>query len=228
MRCTPLLVLVVVLAGQKRFGRDVLALICERVWDVAAVFCPHGDDRLRHEACNRRLAVFGARELTAAMMPRGVDLIVAAHCHTYISAKTRSRAELGAVGYHPSLLPRHRGRSAIEWALRFGDAVTDGSIFWLNDTVDGGPIAAQDYCHIRPDDTARELWTRELAPMGLRLFARVFNELENGIQRAVPQDTALATWEPALDDIPLLWRPDVPQLGTSRFHVVPDRFTEAT
>ena len=94
-------------------------------------------------------------------------------------------------------------------------------------TVDGGPIAAQDYCHIQPDDTARELWTRELAPMGLRLFARVFNELEKGVQRAVPQDTALATWEPALDNIPPLWRPDVTQLGTSRFQLVPDRLTEA-
>lgn len=216
----------VILAGQKRFGRDVLAMVCARGWDVAAVFCPEAD-RLRTEAENRRLPVFGER-LTAEMVPSGVELIIAAHCHSYISAKTRARSELGAVGYHPSLLPRHRGRSAIEWALRFGDAVTGGSVFWLNDTVDGGPVAAQDYCHIQPDDTARELWMRELAPMGLRLFARVFNELENGIQRAVPQDTALATWEPALDNIPPLWRPDVPQLGTSRFQIVPDRLTEAT
>lgn len=217
----------VVLAGQKRFGRDVLALICERGWDVAAVFCPDGDDRLRHEACNRRLAVFGARELTAAMMPGGVDLIVAAHCHTYISAKTRSRAELGALGYHPSLLPLHRGRSAIEWALRFGDAVTGGSVFWLNDTVDGGPVAAQDHCHVQPGDTALELWTRDLAPMGLRLFSQVFDELGRGIVRAVPQDTALATWEPAIDGVPPLWRPDVPQIGTSRFTTVTDHFTKA-
>jgi len=152
---------------------------------------------------------------------------VAAHCHTYLSAKTRAKAELGALGYHPSLLPRHRGRSAIEWALRFGEAVTGGSGFWLNDVVDGGPVAARDFCAVRPGDAARELWARELAPMGLRLFGRVFAELERGFVRAVPQDTALATWEPALDGVPPLWRPDVPQLGTSRFQVVPDRFTEA-
>lgn len=39
-------------------------------------------------------------------------------------------------------------------------------------TVDGGPIAAQDWCFIRPEDDARSLWSRELAPMGLRLRQR--------------------------------------------------------
>jgi methionyl-tRNA formyltransferase len=217
----------IVLAGQKRFGRDVLDLVLERGWHVAAVFCPDGEDRLRTGALMAGLPVFGAREFTAAMMPAGVELIVAAHCHTYISAKTRGRAELGALGYHPSLLPRHRGRSAIEWTLRFGEPVAGGSVFWLNDTVDGGPVAAQDFCHVQPGDDARELWARDLAPMGLRLFARVFDELERGVVRAVSQDTTLATWEPALDAVPPLWRPDVPQLGVSRWQVVSERTTEA-
>ncbi len=217
----------VVVAGQKRFGRDVLELILARGWDVAAVFCPEGDDRLRIGALNRGLAVHGARQLTAALMPAEVEMIVAAHCHTFISSKARARAELGALGYHPSLLPRHRGRSAIEWTLRFGEAVAGGSVFWLNDTVDGGPAAAQDFCHVQPGDDARELWARDLAPMGLRLFARVFDELERGVVRAMPQDTALATWEPALGTVPPLWRPDVPQLGLSRWQVVQERATEA-
>lgn len=215
----------VVVAGQKRFGRDVLDLVCARGWDVAAVFCPEGDDKLRIGALNRRLPVHEARALTAAMMPAGVELIVAAHCHTYLSAKTRAKAELGALGFHPSLLPRHRGRSAIEWTLRMGERVAGGSVFWLSDVVDGGPIAAQDFAHVLPGETARELWARELAPMGLRLFGQVFAELERGIVRAVPQAVGLATWEPALDGVPPLWRPDVPQLGTSRWQVVTDRTT---
>lgn len=210
----------VVVAGQKRFGADVLGLVLARGWDVAAVFCPDEGDRLHNEAVNRRLPVFGARELTAAMMPADVEMIVAAHCHTYISAATRDRAELGVLGYHPSLLPRHRGRSAIEWALRFGEAVTGGTVFWLNDTVDGGALAAQDFCHVQPGDDARELWARDLAPLGLRLFARVFDELERGVMRAVPQAATLATWEPALDGVPPLWRPDAPRLGMSRWQTV--------
>jgi methionyl-tRNA formyltransferase len=214
----------IVLAGQKRFGRDVLDLVCARGWEVVAVFCPENDgDKLRIGATNRRLPTFAAKALTAAMMPAGVSLIVAAHCHTYLSAKTRVKAELGALGFHPSLLPRHRGRSAIEWTLRFGEKTAGGSVFWLNETVDGGPVAAQDFCHVQPGETARDLWARALAPMGLRLFSQAFDELDRGIVRAVPQDTALATWEPALDGVPPLWRPDVPQLGESRFRVVTTR-----
>jgi methionyl-tRNA formyltransferase len=154
-------------------------------------------------------------------------LIVAAHCHTYISAKARQRARLGALAYHPSLLPRHRGRSAVEWQLRFRQAVAGGSVFWLTDVVNGGPVAAQDFCAVLPDDTAVELWSRELAPMGLRLFASVFQELERGIRRAVPQDSRLATWEPAIDGVPPLWRPEVPQIGDSGFQTITDRFTLA-
>lgn len=213
----------VVVAGQRRFGWDVLEMVLARGWDVAAVFCPEGEDRLRVGALNHRLPVHESRALTVAMMPPGVELIIAAHCHSYISTQTRGRAELGALGYHPSLLPRHRGRSAVEWTVRFGERLAGGSVYWMNDVVDGGPVAAQDFCHVRPEDDARELWARELAPLGLRLFARVFDELERGFVRAVPQDTALATWEPALDGVPALWRPDVPQLGTSRWAVTTTR-----
>lgn len=156
-------------------------------------------------------------------MPPGVDLIVAAHCHAYISAPTRLRSRLGALGYHPSLLPRHRGRSAVEWAIRFPDAITGGTVYWFNDVVDGGPIAAQEPVHIRPDDTARSLWTRDLAPLGLRLFSQVFDQIDSGVIVAEPQDTTLATWEPAIDSVPPLWRPDVPALGDSGMRVIPDR-----
>lgn len=62
-----------------------------------------------------------------------------------------------------------------------------------------------------------ELWQRELAPMGLRLFARVLDQVASKRIVATPQDTALATWEPALDNVPPLWRPDVPRIGASDY-----------
>lgn len=208
----------ILVAGQKRFGRDTLALCVARGYEIAAVSCPAGgDDKLWVEAQNRNLPVIPAGQFTADRVPAGVTLIVAAHCHDYISRKARDRAELGALGYHPSLLPRHRGRSAIEWAIRMKEPTTGGSVYWFNDVVDGGPVAAQDWCHIRPGDTAKELWERELAPMGLRLFARVFDALDKGIQPASDQDRELATWEPAIDKVPPLWRPDVPRIGASGF-----------
>ena len=210
----------VLIAGQKRFGRDVLELVLKREWEVAAVSCPmDGGDKLHIAAMNHRLPLID-KALCAATMPRNCDLIVAAHCHSYLSAKTRTMATLGALGYHPSLLPRHRGRDAIAWTLRFGEKITGGSVFWLNDVVDGGDVAAQEICHGRPDDTALSLWMRDLAPLGLKLFSRVFNQLDRKVVVRKPQDSDLATWEPALENIPPLWRPDVPQIGSSKFQIV--------
>jgi len=76
-------------------------------------------------------------------LPGGVDLILYAHSHDFIGAATRGKTRLGAMGYHPSLLPLHRGRDAVCWTLRMGDKVAGGSVYWLTDVVDGGPIAAQ-------------------------------------------------------------------------------------
>lgn len=168
---------------------------------------------------NRSLPILPAR-LTSAMVSDGLDLIVAAHCHAFLSAATRRKAELGALGFHPSLLPLHRGRSAVEWAIRMGEKVTGGTVYWMNDTVDGGPIAAQDWCHIRQGTTARELWRDSIMPIGLRLFAQVIRLATTGKVVAEPQDSGFATWEPAIDNVPPLWRPDSPMLGSSRYQVI--------
>jgi methionyl-tRNA formyltransferase len=79
------------------------------------------------------------------------------------------------------------------------ERVTGGTVYWLTDTVDGGPIAAQEHVFIRPDDTAASLWRRELGPLGLRLFERVLNDLDLRHVVKTSQDHSLATWEPAFD-----------------------------
>ena len=84
-------------------------------------------------------------------------MIVAAHAHTFIPASVRDRARHGAVAYHPSLLPRHRGRDAVRWAIHMGDAVAGGTVYRMVDRVDAGPILAQDWCWIRPGDTPADL-----------------------------------------------------------------------
>ena len=87
-----------------------------------------------------------------------------------------------------------------------------GTVYWFTDNVDGGPVAAQDWCHVDPAWTAGGLWREELFPMGLRLVSRVLAELDSGVITAVPQDDRFATWEPSWDRPPL-FRPELPQLG---------------
>lgn len=216
------------LSGQKRFGADALALLLARGDDVLGVACPRwrnekledpdGDerhdepDRLWLAARHHGLPRMAPRALKAETLPPGADLILAAHSHAYIGRKTRLRARHGALGYHPSLLPLHRGRDAVKWTVKLGDRVAGGTAYWFNDTVDGGPIAAQDFCLVRPEWDALDLWREELAPMGLRLLEQVLEDLDRGRVVRVPQDAALATWEPALDPPPL-YRPDLELLG---------------
>jgi methionyl-tRNA formyltransferase len=208
----------VYLCGQRHFGADVLRLLLGRASvHVVGVSAPvatlRGDeDKLWRLAGANELPRQVAGELRAHSLPRDTDLIVAAHSHDFIGRRTRRALRLGAIGYHPSLLPLHRGRDAIRWAIRDRDRVTGGSVFWLTDTVDGGPIAAQNWCFVRAGDTAETIWRRDLQPMGLRLIARVLDDIAGGDLVRIPQDHRIATWEPSFD-APSLFRPELPELG---------------
>jgi len=190
--------------GQKWFGSQVLQLARDLGHDVAGVYVPgpRREDRLCHaamRACVPVLSVGGAGRLEAGHLPAGLDLIVAAHAHVYLSSPVLAAARLGAVGYHPSLLPRHRGRDAVRWTIYMGDAIAGGTVFRVEERVDAGAALAQDWCFVRPDDTPTSLWKRDLAPMGLRLLRGVLGDPKVSIAAAKPQDESAATWEPAFD-----------------------------
>ena len=189
----------VMLVGQKWLGSEVLALLLAKGHDVASVAVP-ATDRLHAAAVGAGVPVGDpGRVLAPSWVPPGVDLIVAAHAHCFISRDARRRTRLGAIGYHPSLLPRHRGRDAVRWTIHMRDQVAGGTVYWMNDRADGGPVAAQAWCHVRAEDTPDTLWRRELGPMGLRLLGTVLDDVAAGRLVKAPQDEALATWEPAFD-----------------------------
>jgi methionyl-tRNA formyltransferase len=73
----------------------------------------------------------------------------------------------------------------------------------MDDGADTGPIAAQGWCHIRPGDDPQTLWRRELAPLGIELLKGVLEDLDHGVVTRIPQDPALATWEPAFSSVKL-------------------------
>jgi methionyl-tRNA formyltransferase len=192
----------VVIAGSRWFGAETLRLALRMGLDVAAALVPgaEGEDYDRLYAAAQQCGIYvktHGRRIEADDIPDDVDVIVAAHCHVFITAEARQKVRHGCLGYHPSLLPRHRGRDAIRWVIHMREPVTGGTVYWMDDGADTGPIAAQDWCHVRPDDDAATLWRRDLAPMGLRLLKRVLEDLQAGIAHAEDQDEALATWEPA-------------------------------
>lgn len=130
----------VILAGQKSFGAAVLAMLIEEGDEVLQVFAPAGD-RLAGAAWAARLE--HRTEISVATVADGADLIVCAHAHVFVSERARERTRLGGIGYHPSLLPRHRGRDAVRWTIHMKDEISCGTACGLTNTVDAGPMAAQ-------------------------------------------------------------------------------------
>lgn len=201
----------IALVGTRSFGIAALEGILADGHDVAAVFTPEGD-RLHQYVAHVRKLPWYAKVFEHHIAPLGLDVIIAAHSHDFIGTKSRAATKLGAFGYHPSLLPLHRGKDAVRWTVRDRDRVAGGSTYWLDGVVDGGPIAAQEWCFVRPEWTANDLWAEELFPMGVRLIRRTLKDLDSGVIVAVPQDDALATVEPSWD-APRLHRPELPAIG---------------
>jgi glycine cleavage system regulatory protein/folate-dependent phosphoribosylglycinamide formyltransferase PurN len=192
-----------VLVGSRYFGATVFeALRKEEGITIANVVAPAADDRLAVAARNAGVAVHvleNPKLVPGDAIAEGTTLILAAHTHARVSDEALARSRLGGVGYHPSLLPRHRGIAAVEWTILEGDPIAGGTVYHLSHGWDAGAIAAQEWCFVEKGETARELWERALAPMGLSLLARVVQFARtNGYLPEQPQDPRFATRAPMI------------------------------
>lgn len=210
----------VFISGQKYFGEQVLHLCNELEFiEVVGVCAPLDDKYITKTARIFGIPVIPAGTLNGDTMLDNVDLGITAHSFDYIGKRTRYKARIGWIGYHPSLLPRHRGRSSIEWAVRMRDAITGGTVFWLNSGIDRGDIANQDICFIdpkfyaiEPKKAAKILWEHELQAMGLRLMSQTLTEINQGTIKKTPQKKAFSTFEPNTDAKDV-FKPDLLMIG---------------
>lgn len=207
----------VFIAGQKSFGAAVYKAVRNEGHTVTGVACPADGqyyDRLKKAAyCDApRPVIVDDEQLRASDIPDGTDVIIAAHSHHFISTKAREKVRY-AFGYHPSLLPRHRGKDAVKWTIRFGDAVAGGSIYELGEKVDGGAIVLQRHVLVKKVWTYKDLWRDALFPLGVQLILETLKMIEDGKYSAIPQDESLATWEPPIEPNTRLFRPELIMLG---------------
>jgi len=192
----------ITLAGSRWFGSAAFEALRKEKIDIARVVIHNAADRLAGIARAADVEVIvldDPRIIPASAIADGTDIIVSAHSHARVSPEALAKARLGGIGYHPSLLPRHRGIAAVEWTIKEGDPIAGGTIYHLADRMDAGAIAAQDWCFVKKGETARELWERALAPLGLKLLADVIDYAK--VHKALPnkpQDEQFATSAPAL------------------------------
>jgi methionyl-tRNA formyltransferase len=192
----------ITLVGSRHFGVTTFTMLRQHGVDIVRVVVADPEDRLAAAAKVAGIEVVvqkDTRLVAASEIADGTDLVVTAHSHARISKEALAKAKLGGIGYHPSLLPRHRGIAAVEWTIKEGDPIAGGTVYHLADRMDAGAIAAQEWVFVKKGETARELWERALAPLGQKLLAGVIDyaKAHNSLP-AKPQDEQFATQAPSL------------------------------
>ena len=128
------------------------------------------------------------------------DLVLLAYVTDIIPERWLRVPSIGMICYHPSLLPRHRGASAINWAIIQGEHRTGLTIFWVERGLDTGPILLQKEVEIGPEDTAGSLYFNTLFPLGVDAMAEAAELIKAGKAPRLAQDESKATYEPPCDD----------------------------
>ena len=195
----------IIVHGQQAFGKAVLEALLHRGDEVVAVYCgPEKEgqrtDPLKELALSRKLPVHQPKsfrkqevgEQFAALKP---DLCVMAYVTLFVPEEVLNIPTQGTIQYHPSLLPRHRGPSSINWPIIWGETQTGLTIFWPDNGLDTGPVLLQKEVPIKPDDTLGSLYFDHLFPMGVAAMLEAVDLVKTGKAPKVKQDDALATYE---------------------------------
>lgn len=126
------------------------------------------------------------------------NLNVLPYCSQFIPMEVIDGAEHGSIAYHPSILPRHRGASAISWTLIEGDDIGGFTIFWADDGLDTGPILLTRECKVEITDTLDSLYKRFLYPEGVKAMGEAVKMICTGTAPKITQPTEGATYDPAM------------------------------
>jgi methionyl-tRNA formyltransferase len=216
----------IVVHGQQAFGKSVLEALLERGENVIAVYCapePAGGGRpdpLKEAALARNLPVHQPRsfrkdpEVREQFAKLDADLCVMAYVTLIVPEEVLNLPRQGTIQYHPSLLPKHRGPSSINWPIIQGETRTGLTIFWPDNGLDTGPILLQKEVEIRDTDTLGSLYFDRLYPMGVAALLEGVELVRAGKAPKIVQDDSHATYEGwcKKEDVQVDWGQPLPQV----------------
>jgi methionyl-tRNA formyltransferase len=195
----------IAIIGQQDFGKAVLDAFLARGDQVAGVFCaPEKEgakaDVLRVAAQEKGVKVFQFaslrnKEAQDAMQSLDADLGVMAYVLQFAPQEFVNIPKKGTIQYHPSLLPKYRGPSSINWPIIRGDSKTGLTIFRPNDGLDEGPVILQKETPISPDDTLGSVYFDRLFPMGVKAMLEAADVVVAGKHKETVQDESRASYE---------------------------------
>ena len=195
----------IALVGQQDFGKAVLEAFLARGDQVAGVFCAPEKpgaraDALKSAALEKGIAVFQFQSLKSEEAKNTLkkidpELAIMAFVLQFAPQDFVKIPKHGTIQYHPSLLPKYRGPSSINWPIIRGEAKTGLTIFRPTDGLDEGPVILQKETPIVPDDTLGTVYFDRLFPMGVKAMLEAADLVLSNKHKEVVQDESQATYE---------------------------------
>ena len=206
----------IILMGQAAFAEKSLEKIISQGEEVVAVYCPPDPpsgkpDPVKQKAISLGIPVrqhksFKAPELREEFVALNADLAILAFVSQIVPEHVFGAPRLGSICFHPSLLPKYRGASAINWALIKGETVTGLTLFWVDRGIDTGPILLQKEVAVDPDDTTGSLYFNKIFPLGIEAIgvgARIVDDAPKlAPQVARPKGRTAATISSCASQVP--------------------------
>jgi methionyl-tRNA formyltransferase len=199
----------ILLVGQAAFAEQVLQGLEAAGHQVVGVVCPpdRGDkpDPVKAAALARGIPVHQFSSLKVpeardAFMGADADLAVLAYVTQIVPEVLLRIPRHTAICFHPSLLPRYRGGSAIPWQLIRGESRTGVTVFWPDAGIDTGAILLQREAPVGPDDTAGTLYFKTLFPLGVQAVIDSVQLIAEGRAPREVQNERSASYDPLLGD----------------------------
>jgi methionyl-tRNA formyltransferase len=195
----------IAIIGQQDFGKSVLEAFLTRGDEVTAVFCsPEKEgarpDALRAAAQEKGLPLHQFKSLrdpeaARAMQAAGADIGIMAFVLQFAPREFVTIPKHGTIQYHPSLLPKYRGPSSINWPIIKGETETGLTIFRPSDGLDEGAVILQKKTPISPDDTLGTIYFNRLFPMGVEAMLQAADLVLAGKHNETTQDESQASYE---------------------------------
>jgi methionyl-tRNA formyltransferase len=195
----------IAIVGQQDFGKAVLEAFLARGDQVAAVFCaPEKEgarpDVLRVAAQEKGLKLHQFKSLRApeavqAMRETGADLGIMAFVLQFAPQEFVNIPKRGTLQFHPSLLPKYRGPSSINWPITRGEKETGLSIFRPSDGLDEGAVILQKRTAVGENDTLGSVYFDRLFPMGVQAMLEAADLVVAGKHKEAVQDESQASYE---------------------------------
>jgi len=200
----------IILIGQAAFAEKTLDKLVGKGEEVLAVFCPPDApggrlDPVKQRALQLGIPVHQSRtlkgpEVREQFVALQADLAILAFVTQIVPPPVFNAPRLGSICFHPSLVPKYRGGSAINWTLIKGETKTGISLFWVDEGIDTGPILLQKEARIDPDDTAGTLYFNTLFPLGVEAIGEAVDLIKAGNPPRIPQDESRANYDPLCRD----------------------------